>query len=101
MLEFIGFFLVLVSSRKLVFKPGDFSADHYVDPVTGKPPQTIEGPPDPRFWGVGTVLIITGLAFQLFGLVITEAIPKESIELLNQNLKDVSSIFIHSFYNSI
>jgi hypothetical protein len=93
MMELIGFFLVLIASRKLILKSGSYSGDRYVDPLTEKPPPVIEGPPDPKFWSVGVRLIIVGLAFQLFGLVITESIPRESIEMLNDDLEGISSFF--------
>ena len=72
--EVLGFLLMLRPSRKLEFQEGDFVSDRYVDPKTKKPPPKIEGPPDPRKYRPGLILIIAGLISQGFDIFVTQVL---------------------------
>ncbi len=67
--EILGFVLMLRSTHKLDLARGDFVSSNYVDPRTGRPPEHIESPPDPKLhrWGIGS--IIGGLVLQILDIV--------------------------------
>jgi hypothetical protein len=70
--EIFGFVLMIKSTRKLVLKKGDFVAEIYVEKSTGKPPQHIEGSPNPTYYRPGIYLVIAGLILQIAAIIVTQ-----------------------------
>jgi len=68
--EILGFVLMLRSTHKLDYVQGDYVSDNYVDPRTGKPPEHIEGPPDPKIHRRGMWSVIGGLVLQILDIVL-------------------------------
>lgn len=69
-LEIIGFVLMIKSTKKLDFQPGDFVSDVYVDPKTKKPPPHIESSPNPLIYRPGIYFVIAGLSSQIADIII-------------------------------
>ena len=77
--EILGFWLIIKATRRLEFREGDFVSDRYVEPSTDRPPQHIEGPPNPRFYRPGIYLVIAGLAAQAVDIVATRYSPNHPL----------------------
>jgi hypothetical protein len=60
------------STRRLVFRAGDFVSDIYVDPKTCKPPHHIEGAPNPMYYRPGIYMVVVGLVIQIADILINQ-----------------------------
>jgi hypothetical protein len=75
--EIAGFLLVIISTKKLEFQPGDFVSDVYVDPKTKQPPPHIESYPNPRLYRPGIYLVIIGLGLQIADIIANDYLKYE------------------------
>ncbi len=66
--EVYGFVLMLESTKKLTLREGNFMADVYIDPSTGKPPPSAQSAPIPQVINTGIGFVIAGLCGQILAM---------------------------------